>query len=199
MRTKSYFITVDYLKKYYSGYLDQYVDPDSLNTFILLAESQRVQSVLGHDLYFKYINDIDAYGAPQGSQYLFLMDNYIQDSASLWSIYYALEPLQNKITNKGIVNKTSQYSTGVSDTSINRKLNGLMKNAEFADARVLEYITNNYVSFPEYNTATGINRIRHKNSMYFSGMYMPRGIKIKGGYGRVRRDDGCCGGYNYGV
>ena len=56
-----YFIDVDYIKKYFSGYLDQNIDADALNSFILIAQSVRTQSILGYDLYTKFINDILKY------------------------------------------------------------------------------------------------------------------------------------------
>ena len=38
MMNNAYFTTVDYIKKFYSGYLEQNIDADALDTFILIAQ-----------------------------------------------------------------------------------------------------------------------------------------------------------------
>ena len=192
-----YFITTDYILKYYSGYLDPNIDANSLNSFILIAQNIRTQSILGYDLYTKYINDINTYGSPTGSQYVYLMDNYIQPEVALWTIYEALPVLDTRITNKGIVNKTSDYSHTADLKRMDRLLNQISNNSQFFDTRIREYITNFPSQFPEYFTITGVNRVRAKQDPYFAGLWLPDQITTRRKGGSFERGPGCCNGGGY--
>jgi hypothetical protein len=189
-----YFITTDYIKKYLSGYLDPNIDASNLDSFILLAQNVRVQSVLGYDLYTKYINDINTYQAPQGTQYVYLMDNYIQMSTALWSVYEALPSLGFKVTNKAVSQKDSQYGHASNRNDIEYIRQQLSNNAQFYDSRIREYITNYPNLFPEYYITTGVNRIRAKQNNYFGGLWLPDVIRRNGGkQGGWQQDERCAG------
>lgn len=191
-----YFITPDYLKRFYSGYIDQNLDDDSLNSFILIAQNVRIQSVLGYNLYTRFINDIQNFGSPQGSQYLFLMNNYIQPAVALYAIYEALPSLGFKITNKAVSQKSSQYGQPSSRGDIEYIRNQVLNNAEFYSQRVREYITNNVPQFPEYYQVSGVNRVRAKNNNYFAGLFLPDNFYI-GNRNGFQRDGRCCDGDGY--
>jgi hypothetical protein len=195
-----YFITVDYIKRYYSGYLDQNIDANALDSFILLAQNVRTQSVLGYDLYTRYINDINTTGSPVGAQYIYLMNNYIQPATALWSIYEALPSLGFKVTNKAVSQKSSDYGQPSSKSDIEYIRQQVSNNAQFFDSRIREYITNNPSDFREYYITSGVNRIRAKRNMYFAGLWLPdmtggRGLG-KGGWQSDDRCAGCPGGGN---
>jgi hypothetical protein len=191
-----YFITTDYLKKYYSGYLDANIDDDALNSFILIAQNVRIQSVLGFNLYNKFINDIQTSGAPQGAQYLYLMNNYIQAATALFSIYEAAPSLGFKITNKSVSQKSSEYGAPSSRQDIEYIRNQILNNAQFYSQRIREYITNNPSDFPEYYQTSGVNRIRPKNNNYFGGLFLPDTYFIKNRFG-FQSDPRCCDGDGY--
>ena len=187
-----YFITTDYLKKYYSGYLDANIDDDALNSFILIAQNVRIQSVLGYNLYTRFINDIQTNGAPQGAQYLFLMNNYIQPAVALYAIYEAAPSLGFKITNKAVSQKSSEYGAPSSRGDIEYIRNQILNNAQFYSQRIREYITNNVPEFPEYFQVSGINRVRAKNNNYFAGLFLPDSLYL-GNRNGFQRDERCCG------
>ncbi len=191
-----YFITTAYIKKYYSGYLDPNIDDDALNTFILVAQSVRIQSVLGYDLYTKFIDDINTYGDPQGAQYLFLMNNYIQPAVALWAIYEAAPSLGFKITNKAVSQKSSQYGQPSSRQDIEYIRQQISNNAQFYSQRIREYVTNYPNDFPEYYVITGVNRIRAKRNNYFAGVFLPDTMYF-GNRGGFIGDQRCCDGQGY--
>lgn len=191
-----YFITTAYIKKYYSGYLDQNIDDDALNTFILVAQNVRIQSVLGYDLYTKFINDINTYGDPQGAQYLFLMNNYIQPATALWAIYEAAPSLGFKITNKAVSQKSSQYGQPSSRQDIEYIRQQISNNAQFYSQRIREYVTNYPNDFPEYYQITGVNRIKAKRNNYFAGLFLPDTMYF-GTKGRFIGDERCCDDRGY--
>ena len=192
-----YFITPEYIKKYLSGYLDQNIDDDALSSFILMSQNIRIQSVLGYDLYTKYINDINTTGSPQGTYYIYLMNNYIQMSTALWSVYEALPSLGFKVTNKAVSQKDSQYGKAAGRSDIEYIRQQLSNNAQFYDMRIREYITNNPQEFPEYYQITGVNRIKAKNNNYFGGLWLPDVMIGKRRDGNWQSDDRCCNGQGY--
>jgi hypothetical protein len=192
-----FFVTPEYIKRYLSGYLDQNIDDDALSSFILIAQSVRTQSMLGYELYTKYINDINTYNSPQGAQYIYLMNNYIQMSTALWSIYEALPSLGFKVTNKSVSQKSSQYGQPSSRNDIEYIRQQVSNNAQFYDMRIREYITNNPQEFPEYYQITGVNRIKAKNNSYFAGLWLPDITIPNRTIGGWSSDDRCCNGNGY--
>lgn len=197
MLNNVYFITTDYVKKYFSGYLDPNIDADNLDSFILIAQNVRTQSVLGYDLYTKYLNDILNYDAPQGTQYVYLMNNYIQVALALWTIYEALPSLAFKITNKNVAQKSSEYSQPSNRSDVEYIRQQISNNAQYYDTRIREYITNYPYDFPEYYTTTGVNRIRPKNNNYYGGLWLPDNVPTKKKDGTFQSDDRCCNGKGY--
>ena len=188
-----YFITVDYIKKYYSGYVDQNIDADAINSFILISQDMRTQSILGYDLYNKYINDIISTNSPVGAQYIYLMDNFIQKSLALWSIWSALPSLSFKLTNKALSQKSSEYGQPVGQKDIEYIRQEIQNNATWYDSQIQMYLKNYPGDFPEYWTNTGVDRTKAKNNAYMAGLYLPDMPPIKGGrpfFG----DSRCCDG-----
>ena len=191
-QTNTYFVTTDYIKKYYSGYLDNNIDSDALNSFILIAQNVRIQSVLGYNLYMRFINDINNFGSPQGADYIFLMNNYIQPATALYAIYEAAPSLGFKITNKAVSQKSSEYGQPSSRSDIEYIRNQIVGNAEFYSQRIREAITNNTTAYPEYFQVSGVNRIRARRNNYFGGLFLPDSIYI-GNRNGFQRDERCCG------
>lgn len=191
-QTNTYFIIPGYIKKYYSGYIDPNIDDDSLNSFILIAQNVRIQSVLGYNLYIRFINDINNFGAPQGNDYLFLMNNYIQPATALFAIYEAAPSLGFKITNKAVSQKSSEYGAPSSRQDIEYIRNQILNHAQFYSQRIREAITNNATAYPEYYQTSGVNRVRAKNNNYFAGLFLPDSFYIKNNNG-FQSDPRCCG------
>jgi hypothetical protein len=191
-QTNTFFVTPDYIKRYYSGYIDQNLDDDSLNSFILIAQNVRIQSVLGYNLYMRFINDINTSGSPQGDAYLFLMNNYIQPATALYAIYEMLPSLAFKATNKSLSQKSSEYGQPSSRNDVEYIRNQVLNNAEFYSQRIREAITNNNTAYPEYFQVTGVNRIRAKRNNYFAGLFLPDNFYL-GSRNGFQRDERCCG------
>lgn len=165
---KSYFITPEYLFEVYPGYLDLNIDTNSINTFILKAQWQNTQAELGHDLYYKYINDISsgAINQPANINYYNLLVNFIMDEVALYTIFHMMDWLQNRNTNKGMVNKYSQWSKSVTPDQLDRQKFIVLQDAQYQDARIISEILTNTNQFPEYSTQTGVNRIYAKPNPY---------------------------------
>ncbi len=170
-RIISYFVDQTFILKYYSGFLDNNIDPNLFNQFIFIAQEQNIQEILGYTLYIKYLTDIANTGAPDPTGlYKDLMDQCIQDATALWAIYHAIPTMNFRLTNKAMSQKSSDNSvpSGISEVEYIR---GQVRNmAEFKCARIREYIINNLNSFPEYVRYNGIDRIVAKPNNYFGGI-----------------------------
>lgn len=175
MQNKAFFVSTEYIFENYSGYLDNNIDSNSIVTFIWIAQQEQTQQLLGYTLYQKYITELIADPTLAGASlvnYKYLLLNYLVDSVSLWAIYYSLDTLHLRVTNKSIVKKNSEFSQAVGTAELIRIKSQVQERAQFADSRVREYIINNPSYFPEYYQVSGINRMVPKNNTYFGGIYL---------------------------
>lgn len=182
-------INTDYLLK--RSMVDENIDAALLTTFIDTAQDRFIQSILGENLYLKIMGDVVS--STITGQYLTLLANYIQPALMWATIYEALPFLTFKITNKSVVQKTSDSSTAASDTNVNWLRSIVKNNADFYNQRIREYIANAPGDFPEYWSSVGVERIQPRRSTYFSGIYLPRRTPVK----RLRKngyDDPDCRG-----
>jgi hypothetical protein len=194
-QTKAFFVDSTYILKYYVGYLDPNIDPNSMDTFILLAQAEETQQLLGYTMYTFYVNAIQDYiqnATPIPADYKYLLDNYIVDSVALHAIYYSLNSLHYRATNKAVVIKNSQYSQAAPPSGLNALKNDVLQRAQFADQRVREYIMNYPYNFPLYYQTTGVARLYPKTNTYFGGLYLPQTPSTS-------RSFPCCGGQGMGL
>lgn len=190
--TKAFFTTPEYILKYYAGFLDANIDPNTLNTFILLAQSEQTQQLLGYTLYNKYITDINsgAISLPADVNYKYLLDNFIMDSVSCWAIWMAIDTIHLRVTNKSVLTKNSQFSAPISPTQLNRIRYNIMERAQFWDTRTREYVLNNPGFYPEYFETTGAYHLTAKPNTYDN--FFVTGKSFVGGVGY-------CNGYLPGI
>ena len=190
IQNKAFFTTPEYIFKDYAGYLDNNIDANSLNTFILIAQNEQTQQILGYTLYQLYISLITngQITSAGNAQYKYLLDNYLVDSVSLWTIWYALDSLHLRTTNKSVELKNSQYSTPVSASQLTKLKINVLERAQFVDSRTREYILNYPGDFPEYYQVTGVMRMTPKRNPYTNFFMTGKQFSPSGGC------DGC-GGY----
>jgi len=170
----AYIVDPSYIKTNYALYVDENIDDNLLNSAILLAQNNNLQSIIGYTM-FRFIIDkliSDPTGNSFSNQYLYIIENYIQPSVGLWALYQALPTIWIRITNKSVVNKKGDDSEPVNMKAFSLLRDEIRNNAMFYDSRIVEYITNNTNDFNEYYTTDGVNRIFPKNSAYSNGVYL---------------------------
>lgn len=165
---KVFFVTPEYIFQNYAGYLDSNIDANSLNSFILKAEFKETQYALGYTLYEKYINLIQTGDIflPENNYYQLLLNNFIMDEVACYTIWYALDWLHYRVTNKAVVNKYSQWSSASSETELNRIKFLIYEDAQHWDSKIREEILNYPNAFPEYFTQIGVYRPPSKTNPY---------------------------------
>jgi hypothetical protein len=170
MTNKAKFITFEYLVKY--TVVDENVDANLIEPFILQAQDINIQTVIGNTLYVRLMNDIITTGTSTG-QYLTLLTDYIQPAQAQWAIYHSLPFLNYKLTNKAISEKNSAESTPTSLETTQYLRNTIRDNAEFLSTRIREYIVNNQTLFPEYfSPQLNLMSIKPQVNNYFGGVYL---------------------------
>jgi len=171
---QAYIIDSSYIKQNYPQYADSNIDDNLLNSSILLAQDINLQSLIGYNMWNYIITTLiaDPTGGGFSTQYLYILQNYIQKSVALWAIFQAFPSIWVRITNKSIVQKKGDDSESVNIQIFNMLRDEVKANSQYMDSRVIEYIQNNVGSFPEYFTNVGVQRITPKACAYSGGIYL---------------------------
>ena len=147
------------------------VDVNLLLPYVRQAQKLYVETKLGTDLTEKLKNEIKA-GTLAGA-YKTLVDDYIGDMLPNWAFYHAIPFLRFKIENGNIYSKTSETGNALSTEEAQHLREEVRNTAEYYTERLIDYVTNNVGSFPEYSTNTGADVNPDKNA-YYNGMNLER-------------------------
>jgi hypothetical protein len=163
------FISEDKLKD--STAIGMNVDVDLLLPFVRQAQKLYVETKLGTDLTQKLKDEIIA-GTLAGA-YKTLVDTYIGDMLPNFALYHAIPFLRFKVENGNIYSKTSENGTALSTEEAQHLREEVKNTGEYYMERMIDYVTNNLSSFPEYSTNTGADVNPDKNA-YYNGMNLER-------------------------
>lgn len=199
--TFSTFITPQYLYKW--TIIDDNIDPNLLDTFIIKAQDVNIQSVIGNTLYVRLMNDVyletkglTGIGIPGSltASYATVVNDYIQKCQAEWTVYHCLPYINYRLTNKAVSEKKSEWSDATELKNIQYLREDIRNTAEFLSTRIREYILNNQLQFPEFfQIIPNQLQITPKPSQYFSGVWLPNFPKLT----REDRYRGQIGNRNY--
>ena len=167
------FISENKLKE--STAINMNVDVDLLLPYVRQAQKLYVEPKLGTDLYKKLEADITA-GTLTGV-YKTLVDEYIGDMLPNWAFYHCIPFLRFKVENGNIYSKTSETGNALSTEESQHLREEVRNTAEYYTERLIEHLTNNISSFPEYSTNSGEDISPDKNA-YYAGMNLERPIQV---------------------
>jgi len=167
----SYVLFISEAKLKDSTAINLNVDPEILLPYILQAQRIYIEPKLGTPLYQKLEAEITA-GTLAGA-YKTLVDEYIGDCLPSWAFHMCIPYLRFKTENGNIYSKTSETGNALSTEEAQHLREEVRNNAEYFTERMIQYITNNSSSFPEYGTASGAEISADKNS-YYNGMNLER-------------------------
>ena len=167
------FISEEKLKE--STAINLNVDVDLLLPYVRQAQKLYVETKLGTDLTQKLKDLIVAgtIGNVGNEAYKTLLDDYVGDMLPNWAFYHAVPFLRFKIENGNIYSKTSETGTALSETEAQHLREEVRNTAEYYTERLIDYITNNTSSFPEYNTNSGAD-VNPDQNAYYNGMNLER-------------------------
>ena len=147
------------------------VDVELLLPYVRQAQKLYVETKLGTDLTDKLKAEITA-GTLTGA-YKTLVDDYIGDMLPNWAFYHAIPFLRFKIENGNIYSKTSETGNALSTEEAQHLREEVRNTAEYYTERLIDYVTNNTTSFPEYNTNSGSD-VNPDQNAYYNGMNLER-------------------------
>ncbi len=151
------------------------VDVNLLLPYVRQAQKLYVETKLGTDLTQKLKDLITAgtIGNVGNEAYKTLVDDYIGDMLPNWAFYHAIPFLRFKIENGNIYSKTSETGTALSTEEAQHLREEVRNTSEYYTERMIEYVTNNLSSFPEYSTNSGADVSPDRNA-YYNGMNLER-------------------------
>jgi hypothetical protein len=195
--TFSCFITPEYVYRW--SIVDDNIDPNLIQTFIIKAQDINIQTAIGNNLYVKLMNDI-ANNTLTG-YYQTLVNDYIQKCQLEWTIYQALPYINYRLTNKAVSEKKSDSSDPTELKNIQYLREDVRNTAEFLTRRITEFIINNQAQFPEFFFLTPSQlQITPRINNYFGGIYLKQSPQRRRDWRRGGRgndpikpfDDECC-------
>ena len=151
------------------------VSTDLLLPYVRQAQKLYVEPKLGTDLTQKLKDLIVAgtLGNVGNEAYKSLVDDYIGDMLPNWAFYHAVPFLRFKIENGNIYSKTSENGNALSTEESQSLREEVSNTAQYYTERMIEYVTNNLTSFPEYSTNSGADVSPDQNA-YYNGMNLER-------------------------
>lgn len=145
------FLNADYFKRYSQingSVLESYILPH-----VILAQEKYIQLYLGTKLYEKLKADIAA-GSVTGD-YDTLLNGYVRRVTLWYSMVDMIPSMHVRIDNGGLVIRSSEDTTPISQDDLLMQMNRASDNAQYYAQRLVSYLCNNSILFPEYTSNTG--------------------------------------------
>jgi hypothetical protein len=168
------FVNPNYLKRVTQ--LNGAVDENYISQAVILAQDKNVQIYLGSDLYDALRTKIS--GGTLAGNYLTLVENYVRKATAWWTMVELMPSLYVKIDNGGLVIRSSENTTAISQTDYHWELERMRQNANFYTQQMYLYLCQNSSLFPEYSTNL-YNRICAQPFRYYQS-----GLSISGSWDR---------------
>jgi hypothetical protein len=171
----SYVLFISQQKLAESTAINLNVDTELLLPYVRQAQKLYVEPKLGTDLTQKLKDLITAgtIGDVANAAYKTLLEDYIGDMLPNWAFYHAVPFLRFKIENGNIYSKTSETGNSLSTEEAQHLREEIRNTSEYYTERMIDYVTNNLSSFPEYNTNSGSDVSPDQNAFY-NGMNLER-------------------------
>ena len=156
------FIDANYLKRITQ--LNGGVDENYIEQACILAQDKNLQLYLGSDLYDALKDKVQ--NSTLAGNYLTLMNTYVRKATAWWTMVELMPSLYVKIDNGGLVIRSSDNTTAISQGDYHRELERARQNANFYTNQMYRYLCQNSSLFPEYNTDLQ-NRIMAQPFTYY--------------------------------
>ena len=172
------FVNPDYMKR--MTQLNGGVEDAVMVPAIILAQDKHIQQYLGTDLLNKLKADIQA--DTLTGNYEALVDGYVRKATVWWSMVELLPNLYVKLDNGGLVIRTAENTSAISEDDLHREIENARQNAQFYTTRLVEYLCANMTLFPEYTSNSGADMFPD------SAVYFQKGMTISGGHDQIDPD-----------
>ena len=164
-------VTANYIKEY--TFIDTNVDEKYIRLSIEEAQKIHIRDYIGSGLYDEIITQVSASSVTALNTTL--LDNYIIPALKWWTLVEAAPYLTYKITNKNIVRKNSDNSSGIDYNELDQFMSMVTDKAEYHTTRLINYLCENSTSYPLYdNPGNGVDTIVPRSTAYQSGIFLGR-------------------------
>ena len=164
--THTLLISADTLKQ--NTTISQSIDENLIHPVILMAQDRYILPVLGTDLFEKLKTEIA--GTPSGV-YLTLLKDYVQKCLCQFTLATLYPVLRIRATNHSLVQMNNEQGSAVSEDQMQPLISTAIDMGEFYRERLIDYLTNNSSSFPEYTSNTGSD-LSPTTRNFYSGINM---------------------------
>ena len=171
--THTLLISSDSLKR--TTTISASVDDNLIHPVILLAQDRYILPVLGTDLFEKLKTEVE--GTPSGV-YLTLLKDYVQKCLCQFTLATLYPVLRLRAVNHSVVQMNNEQGTSVSFDDIEPLISSALDMGEFYRERLIDYLTDNSSSFPEYSSNTGAD-MSPTTRNYYSGINMDTNVNSR--------------------
>ena len=169
------FVNPDYIKRITQ--LNGGVEEGVMVPAIILAQDKYIQQYLGTDLLQALKTKVQ--GATLSGAYETLTDTYVRKATCWWAMVEMLPNLYVQLDNGGLIIRTAENTTAISEADLHREVEKARQNAQFYTIRMVEYLLQNNGSFPEYRSNAG-DDMSPETQVYYQN-----GFTVSGDTGRM--------------
>ena len=172
------FISSTYFKA--NTTVDENVDDDIINPFIVKAQDVYIQQALGSAFYHRLKEGVA--NANLNADEEDLLRDYIQPCLNEFTLYELLPHINYRLTTKAISQKSSEYSQPSTLDEVKYLRQSVRDLAEFYLKRLNKYLCDfGSQQFPLYANPGSNENLTRKSKSYFGGIYLERNNNYYGG------------------
>ncbi len=167
-------LTATYVKDY--TFVDPNVDEKYIRIAIEEAQKIHIRNYIGSGLYNEIISQVET--GTLTALNTTLLNDYIIPALKWWVMVEAAPFLTYKVTNKNIVRKNSESSSGVDSSELNNFMDLVTDKAQYHTRRLIDYLFEYSDQYPLYdNPGDGFDTINPQGYAYDHGIYLGRNPK----------------------
>lgn len=164
-------LTATYVKDY--TFIDPNVDEKYIRISIEEAQKIHIRNYIGSGLYDEIIGQVES--GTLTTLNTTLLNDYIIPALKWWVMVEAAPFLTYKVTNKNIVRKNSENSTGIDYTELDKFMVMVTDKAQYHTKRLIDYLFQNSPEYPLYlNPGSGFDTITPQEYAYDHGIFLGR-------------------------
>jgi hypothetical protein len=165
------FISSTYFKA--NTTVDENVDDDIINPFIVKAQDVYIQQALGSAFYHRLKEGVANNNLNADEEDL--LRDYIQPCLNEFTLYELIPHINYKFTNKSIAQKSSEYSQPSTLDEVKYLRQSVRDLGEFYLKRLQKYLCDfGSQKFPLYASPGSNENLPRKKKSFFGGVYLPK-------------------------
>lgn len=172
MTTDVLFLSEKYIKD--NSFISDNVDPKQLFPTLRAVQDRYIHTMLGTALYKKLQQMVkDVQTTPLPDDYKVLLEDYVQPSLLWYTLADMPIPMQYKVVNKGVIQR-SDNTVQITSTTDRKELSDYCNGyAQWYAQRAIDYLRANSGKYPEYTSpGSGCDTIHPDKSQYTTGIYL---------------------------